>query len=622
MAEDRTGFTETEKEAITIFLTQINNDRTKHGLSPIGTSTAIKFLIARKFDPERAIELYRNHQDKCVMYGLNEMSPYDDPMRQELLSGKFTVLEKPDPEGAAIAMINASLHFPELTTHDTVIKGMVFQLDEATKDVVTQRNGLILLYDMSNSSYKNFDYELSHKVLDLLKGCYPARLKRVFIISPPLWFKAILLILSSLLREKIRERIEIVSSEQLQEKLPLENIPKTLGGTLPVDHFSWLNKCLASYAETLGVNDIPDSPKTTENGWESTTEGRGWDSRQPQCEPGVEETMNEVADFGEPVMSVSEFMQHVRELGKRGIKAQYMELKSLPLEGVFDKTRLRVNVRKNRYTDVLCLEGTRVPLTPIDEDDFSDYIHANYVDGYKQPKAFIATQGPLPNTTGDFWRMVWEQKSVVVVMITRCFERNRIKCKRYWPENGDTDAYMNLRIQHIETQEYEDHVERIFDISDTETQTSRTIMHFQMTSWPDFGVPSSAESCLHILGLVRQAQASAVLALWSSWTGHPSGPPMVVHCSAGVGRTGTFCTIDINIERMKKQGTCEISNTVKYLRNQRAHMIQTPDQYEFCHLAVLEFALSLPMLSDSEKEEIARFLNEWRSAEDSSSESD
>lgn len=143
-----------------------------------------------------------------------------------------------------------------------------------------------------------------------------------------------------------------------------------------------------------------------------------------------------------------------------------------------------------------------------------------------------------------------------------------------------------------------------------------------MTSWPDFGVPSSAESCLHILGLVRQAQASAVFALGSSWPGHPSGPPIVVHCSAGVGRTGTFCCIDINIERMKKQGKCEISNTVKYLRSQRAHMIQTPDQYEFCHLAVLEFALSLTTLSDSEKEEIARFLNEWRSAEDSSSESD
>lgn len=174
----------------------------------------------------------------------------------------------------------------------------------------------------------------------VFQGCYPARLKRVFIISPPLWFKAILLILSSLLREKIRERIEIVSSEQLQLKLPLEIIPKALGGTLPVDHFSWLNKCLASYAETLGVNDVPDIPKTTDNGWGSTTGSRGWAGRQPQCELGAEEIINEVADFGEPVMSVSEFMLHMRGLGKRGIKAQYMELKSLPVEGVFDKTRL------------------------------------------------------------------------------------------------------------------------------------------------------------------------------------------------------------------------------------------------------------------------------------------
>ncbi|KXJ11907.1 Tyrosine-protein phosphatase non-receptor type 9 [Exaiptasia diaphana] len=560
--------------------------------------------------------------EKCSFYGLHEMFPYDDPMKQELLSGKFTILEKPDPEGAAIAVIEAKLHFPELTSHETVIKCMVFQLDEATKSLTTQKSGLILLYDMSNSSYRNFDYELSQKVLELLKGCYPARLKRVYIISPPLWFKAILIILSSILREKIRERIEIVSSEQLKEKLPIEIIPKSLGGILTVDHLAWLNKCLASYAANLGVNDVPpEVPRRiprVQNGWNSTVGERNDEGRQPCCDDGS--NSEDFYDFGDPVMSISEFIQHMKGLGKKGIKAQYLEHKNTPVDGVFDKTRLRVNIRKNRYTDVLCLEATRVPLTPVDEDDFSDYIHANYVDGYKQKKAFIATQGPLPNTTGDFWRMVWEQEALVIVMITRCFERNRIKCKRYWPENNDSDAYMYLRVQHIETQEYEDHIERIFEISNTETNVSRTIMHFQMTSWPDFGVPSSAESCLHILSLVRQAQSSAVMALGSTWTGHPAGPPVVVHCSAGIGRTGTFCTTDINIERMKDRGKCEISNTVKYLRKQRAHMIQTPDQYEFCHLAVLEFALTLPSISMAEKQQISEFLEEWRNTQDGSSE--
>ena len=143
-----------------------------------------------------------------------------------------------------------------------------------------------------------------------------------------------------------------------------------------------------------------------------------------------------------------------------------------------------------------------------------------------------------------------------------------------------------------------------------------------MTSWPDFGVPSSAESCLHIVGLVREAQNDAVQALGSQWKGHPRGPPIIVHCSAGIGRTGTFCTIEVNVARLADVGKCEVFNTVKTLRTQRALTIQTPEQYEFCHLAILEHALNMASTTQDEKEAITDFLGGWKMQRKNSSDTD
>lgn len=143
-----------------------------------------------------------------------------------------------------------------------------------------------------------------------------------------------------------------------------------------------------------------------------------------------------------------------------------------------------------------------------------------------------------------------------------------------------------------------------------------------MTSWPDFGVPSSAESCLHVVGLVREAQTDAVQALGPKWRGHPKGPPIIVHCSAGIGRTGTFCTIDVNVAHLTDVGKCEVSNTVKQFRTQRALTIQTVEQYEFCHLAILEHALNMPSTGQEEKEAIRDFLEGWKMQRRDSSDTD
>ena len=138
--------------------------------------------------------------------------------------------------------------------------------------------------------------------------------------------------------------------------------------------------------------------------------------------------------------SLEEFILYVRNKTRNGLFDQYQEIKSRPPDGTFDHARMTENLVKNRYTDVLCYDHTRVVLTRDDNDQESDYINANYVDGYKQKNAFISMQGPLPRTFSDTWQMLWELRVVVIVMTTRTIERHRTKCGQYWPElEGESD---------------------------------------------------------------------------------------------------------------------------------------------------------------------------------------
>lgn len=256
----------------------------------------------------------------------------------------------------------------------------------------------------------------------------------------------------------------------------------------------------------------------------------------------------------------------------------------------------------SRYTDVPCYDHTRVQLTrdqTSPDPEHSDYIHANFVDGYRQRHAYISTQGPLARTAADFWRMVWEQHALVIVMTTRAVERGRAKCHQYWePEEGSTQRHADLEIKTITVRAEPDCTVTELRVTCTRTEERRDIQHWQFTSWPDYGVPRCARATLRFLAGVRAAQASAVKALGDTWAGHTRGPPIVVHCSAGIGRTGTFCTLDTCISRLEDQGSCDVRGTVERIRSQRAFSIQMPDQYVFCHLALVEYALMRGLLSE------------------------
>uniref|UniRef100_A0A8C6HAC7 Receptor-type tyrosine-protein phosphatase F n=1 Tax=Mus spicilegus TaxID=10103 RepID=A0A8C6HAC7_MUSSI len=243
----------------------------------------------------------------------------------------------------------------------------------------------------------------------------------------------------------------------------------------------------------------------------------------------------------------------------------------------WENSNSEVNKPKNRYANVIAYDHSRVLLTSIDGVPGSDYINANYIDGYRKQNAYIATQGPLPETMGDFWRMVWEQRTATVVMMTRLEEKSRVKCDQYWPVRG-TETYGLIQVTLVDTVELATYTMRTFALHKSGSSEKRELRQFQFMAWPDHGVP---EYPTPILAFLRRVKACNPL----------DAGPMVVHCSAGVGRTGCFIVIDAMLERMKHEKTVDIYGHVTCMRSQRNYMVQTEDQYVFIHEALLEAAM-------------------------------
>ncbi|XP_072788888.1 receptor-type tyrosine-protein phosphatase F isoform X11 [Taeniopygia guttata] len=242
----------------------------------------------------------------------------------------------------------------------------------------------------------------------------------------------------------------------------------------------------------------------------------------------------------------------------------------------WENSNLEVNKPKNRYANVIAYDHSRVILTSIDGVPGSDYINANYIDGYRKQNAYIATQGPLPETLSDFWRMVWEQRTATIVMMTRLEEKSRVKCDQYWPSRG-SETYGMIQVVLLDTVELATYTVRTFALYKNGSNEKTELRQFQFMAWPDHGVP---EYPTPILAFLRRVKAC-----------NPTDAgPMVVHCSAGVGRTGCFIVIDAMLERMKHEKTVDIYGHVTCMRSQRNYMVQTEDQYIFIHEALLEAA--------------------------------
>ncbi|XP_041086561.1 receptor-type tyrosine-protein phosphatase S-like isoform X12 [Polyodon spathula] len=240
----------------------------------------------------------------------------------------------------------------------------------------------------------------------------------------------------------------------------------------------------------------------------------------------------------------------------------------------WEHSNLEVNKPKNRYANVIAYDHSRVILSPIEGITGSDYINSNYIDGYRKQNAYIATQGPLPETFGDFWRMLWEQRAATVVMMTKLEEKSRIKCDQYWPGRG-TETYGMTQVTLLDTTELATFCVRTFSLHKNGSSEKREVRQFQFTAWPDHGVPEYPTPFLAFLRRVKTCNP-------------PDAGPIIVHCSAGVGRTGCFIVIDAMLERIKHEKTVDIYGHVTLMRSQRNYMVQTEDQYSFIHDSLLE----------------------------------
>ncbi|XP_061540305.1 receptor-type tyrosine-protein phosphatase S isoform X4 [Phycodurus eques] len=277
-----------------------------------------------------------------------------------------------------------------------------------------------------------------------------------------------------------------------------------------------------------------------------------------------------------PPIPISELAEHTELLKANDNLKLSQEYESIDpgQQFTWEHSNLEVNKPKNRYANVIAYDHSRVILAPIEGITGSDYINSNYIDGYRKQNAYIATQGPLPETFGDFWRMVWEQRAATVVMMTRLEEKSRIKCDQYWPSRG-TETYGMTQVTLLDTIELATFCVRTFSLHKNGSSEKREVRQFQFTAWPDHGVPEYPTPFLAFLRRVKTCNP-------------PDAGPIIAHCSAGVGRTGCFIVIDAMLERIKHEKTVDIYGHVTLMRSQRNYMVQTEDQYSFIHDALLE----------------------------------
>ncbi|XP_041817972.1 receptor-type tyrosine-protein phosphatase beta-like isoform X3 [Chelmon rostratus] len=279
-------------------------------------------------------------------------------------------------------------------------------------------------------------------------------------------------------------------------------------------------------------------------------------------------------------ISVAKFPDHFYQLSEdenRGFSLEYESLSPVGTEQTRKEALLPENKARNRFTNVLPYDWCRVKLTTSNSNGTSDYINASYMPGYNSNREYIATQGPLPSTVNDFWRMVWEQRVRGIVMVTNCTEGGRTKCERYWPADSEPCLHGELLVTMKSEQQEPNWTLREFWMKHNNTSEKRIVKHFHFTAWPDHGVPQSTEVLIQFRGLVRQhIQRDG------------AGVPTVVHCSAGVGRTGTIIALDVLLQQLVKDREVGINAFVHKMRLSRPHMVQTESQYVFLHQCIMD----------------------------------
>ncbi|KAL2078501.1 hypothetical protein ACEWY4_026186 [Coilia grayii] len=283
-----------------------------------------------------------------------------------------------------------------------------------------------------------------------------------------------------------------------------------------------------------------------------------------------------------PVKKFPDHFDHMSRDENREFSAEYMQFNTVGTEQTQREAILPENKSKNRFTDILPYDSSRVKLST--RGHVSDYINANYIPGYGgRNNDYIAAQGPLPSTVADFWRMIWEQKSTRIVMVTNCIENGKTKCEKYWPHDYNPCRYGDLVITMTSEHKEINWTLREFTVKNETKSEERVVKHFHFTAWPDHGVPNGTEPLIEFRGLIRRHIDSSP----------PSGPT-VVHCSAGVGRTGTLIALDVLLQQLEREDAVNIGGFVHLMRCHRPRMVQTESQYIFLHQCISDTLTETP----------------------------
>ncbi|RWS16394.1 tyrosine-protein phosphatase non-receptor type 4-like protein [Dinothrombium tinctorium] len=267
-------------------------------------------------------------------------------------------------------------------------------------------------------------------------------------------------------------------------------------------------------------------------------------------------------------------MKEALETGS--IITQFEQLERKKSGESMNMAKLPDNILKNRYKDISPYDSTRVVLNI----EAGDYINASYVN-MEIPTSgivnrYIATQGPLSNTTDDFWEMVWEQKSSLIIMVTPLMERGRVKCHKYWPDVDDYEELDNyLKVSCVKETDTSSMVERELKLTHEKLREERDITHLQYLAWPDHGVPEDAKDFLGLIQKVRNIRCGMV-------------EPIIVHCSAGIGRTGVLILMETAMCLIEANEPIYPIEIVKAMRDQRAMLIQTSSQFRFVVEAIIK----------------------------------
>ncbi|XP_034130985.1 tyrosine-protein phosphatase 99A isoform X8 [Drosophila guanche] len=326
---------------------------------------------------------------------------------------------------------------------------------------------------------------------------------------------------------------------------------------------NWFTKCF--HAAYYYLDDPPHHPNAPQVDWEVPVK---------------------IGDEIRAAVPVNEFSKHVASLhadGDIGFSREYEAIQNecisedLPCE----HSQHPENKRKNRYLNITAYDHSRVHLHPTPGQKKNlDYINANFIDGYQKAHAFIGTQGPLPDTFDCFWRMIWEQRVAIIVMITNLVERGRRKCDMYWPKDG-VETYGVIQVKLIEEEVMSTYTVRTLQIKHLKLKkkkqcnTEKLVYQYHYTNWPDHGTPDHP---LPVLNFVKKSSAA-----------NPAeAGPIVVHCSAGVGRTGTYIVLDAMLKQIQQKSIVNVFGFLRHIRAQRNFLVQTEEQYIFLHDALVE----------------------------------